>query len=253
MNKKDLVSILIKEEVAYIAIERQEKLNALNKAVLETLNTTFLELDQRNDVHVIVITGAGEDAFAAGADLGEILNLNTKEEMHEYYSRFEDLYKTIWIIKKPVIAKVNGMALGGGCLLALACDFVVAHKSAKFSQPEINFGFIGGSSFLSRVVGKQIASEITMLGKTFTADEAYRLGLVNRVLEREEIDFEIGKICKTLKTKSPYALSMIKECVKESYNSSLTDSIKYETEAAASCLMTNDSRKAIADFVESKK
>lgn len=253
MNKKDLVSILIKEEVAYIAIERQEKLNALNKAVLETLNTTFLELDQRNDVHVIVITGAGEDAFAAGADLGEILNLNSKEEMHEYYSRFEDLYQTIWNITKPVIAKVNGMALGGGCLLAIACDFVVALKSAKFSQPEINFGFIGGASFLSRVVGKQIASEITMLGKTFTADEAHRIGLVNRVCEREKIDSEIEKICKILKTKSPYAVSMIKRCVKESYNSSLTNSIKYETEAAANCLMTIDSREAITDFVESKK
>lgn len=253
MESKDLISVFVKDELAYVTIERQEKLNALNKNILEILTATFIKLDQDNGVRIIVLSGAGNKAFAAGADLGEIMVLNSQKEMEEYYNRFETLYRTIQNISKPVIASVNGIAFGGGCLLALACDLVIATPNSKFSQPEINFGFIGGVSFLSRMVGKHIASEITMLGLPFSASEAYRIGLVNRIVEKDVLESEIDKLCSILKSKSPIALSMIKKCINKSYNGGLEESVRFETDSAASCLMTKDSRDSIASFVNSKK
>ena len=239
----------LKDGIASLCINRENKLNALNSSVLDHLYRFLSELEKDQSVKVIVISGAGNNAFAAGADLKEIIEKESVGECREYYLKFDRVYEKIGSMPQPVIAKVNGYAFGGGCLLALSCDLVIASKKSMFSQPEVNFGFTGGAALLPRLLGKHIASEITFLGKPFTSEDGYRWNLINKVVEENELDQEVTGICNQLLKKDPYAIAMIKRSIKNSFEVSLTAGNRYEAEVSAICLSTEKSRQQISDFV----
>lgn len=243
----------VSDGIVTLNVNRESKFNALNSNVLDHLYEYLVELEKAPNVKVIVITGAGRKAFAAGADLDEVNKMKNIQELREYYSKFDRVYEKIGSIPQPVIAKVNGYAFGGGCLLALSCDLIISSKKSMFSQPEVDFGFTGGTALLPKLLGKHIASEITMLGGPFTADDGYRWNLINRVVDEKELDNEVDDICKLLLKKDFFALSMIKKSIKNSFEVSLTAGNKYETEVAAICMNKEESRSLIAKFLNRSK
>ena len=247
--KLEDINIAIHHGVATILIDREVKLNALNSSVLEQLFRGFSQIEKDQSVRVIVLKGAGNKAFAAGADLEEISEKVSIFELRDYYLKFNALYDKMRSVPQPIIAAVNGYAFGGGCLLALSCDMVIATKKSKFGQQEVNYGFMGGASILPKLVGKQIASEIVMLGATFDSETFYHFGLVNKVIEEQELDKEVANICTTIVKKPAQALNMIKKTINYSMETGLTESNKYETEVAAICLSTKESQEAIVKFL----
>lgn len=246
------VSVLCGGGAATIRIDREDKLNALNSSVLEQLYRAFQEVGNAQDIRLAVVTGAGSRAFAAGADLAEITEKDSVDALRDYYGRFNKLYTAMGELPQPVIARVNGYAFGGGCLLALAADLVVATTRSSFSQPEVNFGFTGGAALLPGLIGRHRAAEITMLGKAFSAEDAYKMGLVNRVVEEAELDEEIAKLSGQLLKKDAAALSAIKRIIRGSYDMGLSAANRYEDECSAVCLCRPESRQAILDFLARK-
>src|SRR6266566_4165987 len=175
--------------IAYVTVNRPEKLNALSRKVMEELGACFAEIRDDEDVRAVILTGAGEKAFVAGADINE-LALQTPVEGKETSLRGQRVLDSIENLGKPVIAAVNGYALGGGCELAMACTLRIASDAAKFGQPEINLGILpgyAGTQRLSRLVGKGKAMELMLTGGLITADEALRIGLINRVVAPAEL------------------------------------------------------------------
>jgi enoyl-CoA hydratase/carnithine racemase len=233
-----------------IAIDRAEKLNALNSQLLSELLEAFSEADQNADVRAIILKGTGNKAFAVGADLQEIYDMPTSKNRYDYYKTCYRLCDLIMSIEKPVIASVQGYAFGGGCLLAISCDFIIASERAKFGQQEINYGFTGGASVLPYLVGRQKAAEIVMLGKPFDAHEAWRIGLVNRVVPLESLDAEVASLARELSRKLPEALKVIKHTIKGSFNASMLTMTEFETNGSAVCMSTSESRKLFEDFLK---
>src|ERR1700758_726569 len=178
-----------KGPIAYVTLNRPKVLNALNKVTIHELRAAFEDARDDSTVHGVILTGAGEKAFAAGADIAEIAN-NTAVEAEEATRRGQALTDLIENLGKPVIAAVNGFALGGGCELAMACTIRIAAESAKFGQPEVKVGIMpgyGGSQRLPRLVGKGRAPQIILSGETVNAQEAYRIGLVNEVVPNAHV------------------------------------------------------------------
>ncbi len=255
MYNQSFTDVLLKkkDDVATLLINREPKFNALNSNVLEHLGCYLTELEKDPSVRVVVLTGIGDKAFAAGADLVEFSEKNEITELRDYYAKFYVIYEKLASIPQPVIARVNGYAFGGGCLLALSCDMVVATSKSTFSVPEVNFGFTGGASLLPRLVGRHIASEITLLGQPFSAEDAYRWNLVNKITEEDELDQEIEKLCSALIKKNPLTLSMIKRCIKNSYDAGLTAGNEFEIALSTICLETQDAKKRITKFINKTK
>lgn len=247
------VSVLCDAGVATVQINRQDKLNALNSSVLKQLSDSFEMIGQAPDIRLAVVTGAGTRAFAAGADLAEITQKQSVDALRDYYQRFNKLYTVMGNLPQPVIARVNGYAFGGGCLLALAADLVVAAETASFSQPEVNFGFTGGAALLPKLIGRHRAAEITMLGKPFSAEEAHKIGLVNRLVKEEDLDREVETLCGQLLKKDAAALSTIKRILRASGEMGLSSANRYEDECSAVCLCRPESKQAILNFLGKKQ
>lgn len=243
------VCMLTEGGVTNLLITRESQLNALNSDVLEQLYQCFDEAGKDPNVKVIVISGKGNRAFAAGADLKEILGKYSTEALRSYYIAFNKLYAKMGTIPQPVVAKVNGYAFGGGFLLALAADLVVADEKSLFSQPEVNFCFTGGAALLPRLVGKHKAAEITMLGGSLTAQDACRLNLVNWVVRTEELEEMTAKIVSTLLKKDAFALAAIKKIIRYSLDAGLTQTNAYEDEMSAVCLTRPNLKDAISAFI----
>lgn len=246
------ISLCSRDAVATVQINREEKLNALNSKVLDELCCAFEMIGRDSSLRVVILTGAGSRAFAAGADLSEVTEKHTIEELRNYYKLFNKLYAAIGEIPQPVIARVNGYAFGGGCLLALASDLIVATMKSSFSQPEVNFGFTGGAALLPRLVGKHKAAEITMLGRPFSAEEAYRMGLVNSLVEESDLDGRVSDVCRTLLKKDALALAMIKRIIRNSFEVGLASANLYEDECSTVCLHRPESNQAILNFLKRK-
>src|SRR2546423_1311539 len=175
---------------ATITIDRPEKLNALSSHVLDDLRHLVTDLRMRDDVRVVIITGSGEKAFVAGADIGELASLNDTEEGREFSQNGQAVFSLIESSPKPFIAAVNGFALGGGCELALACHIRICSENAKFGQPEVNLGIIpgyGGTQRLTRVLGRTLATDLILTGRQMDAREALEQGLVARVVPQAEL------------------------------------------------------------------
>ena len=247
------ITVEIEDYVALIRLNRPEALNALNSQLLRELGEALTEADRNDKVRCIVLTGS-EKAFAAGADIKE---MSTKSFV-EVYS--EDLFgediARITSTRKPIIAAVAGYALGGGCELAMACDFIIAADNAKFGQPEINLGVIpgiGGTQRLTRFVGKSKSMDMNLTGRFMDAEEAERSGLVSRVVPTAKLMPEVMAIARKIAEKSQVAVKAAKECVNRSYETTLREGLQFERRLFHALFSTEDKKEGMAAFLEKRE
>ena len=244
------------EGLATITINRPEVRNALTQALMAELAHAIEQAESDDEVQVLILTGAGDRAFVAGADIGEVGARNTSTELwlnsrlrREVYSRLEHLFK-------PSIAAINGYALGGGCELALACTLRIAADSARLGQPEINIGIIpglGGTQRLTRLVGKGRAMELILTGDMIDAQEAYRIGLINKVVPAAELMDEARALGKKLAAKPPLALRAAKDAVDYGADMSLAAALEFENRLFAILSGSADAAEGVAAFLEKRK
>ncbi len=249
------VRIDLDGHLAYLTLDRQEKLNALNAELLDQLEAAFEEVASNQQVRVIVLTGAGEKAFVAGADIGQFPELSP-EEAYRFARRGQELFLRIQQTEKPVIAAVNGYALGGGCELALACHLRYAAENAKFGQPEVTLGIIagyGGTQRLPRLVGVGNALDLLLSGRMIDAQEAYRIGLVNGVFPASELLDEVGKIGQRLAAQGPQALKYTLKAVFQGYHLPLDQGMEIEAQAFRDIFDTRDRIEGARAFLEKRK
>ncbi|HYW07535.1 MAG TPA: enoyl-CoA hydratase-related protein, partial [Longimicrobium sp.] len=239
--------------VAILTVDRPEKRNALNAAVRRELLDELDALRGDDAIRVIVITGAGEKAFVAGADISEFAERTPLEQRATMTGR--RVFDEIAAYPKPVIAMINGFALGGGCELALACDFRIAADTAKLGQPEINLGIIpggGGTQRLPRVVGTGQAMRLILSGEIIDAAEALRIGLVDIVHPAADLRERTLEMARAIATKSPVALQMAKSAVRAAADMPMAAGLAYETELFATCFASDDKREGVAAFLEKR-
>jgi enoyl-CoA hydratase len=245
----------VKNGNAWITVNRPDKLNALNRATVEEIVAAAELAVADPEVGVLVLTGAGEKAFVAGADIKEMSAMSAAEGQD--YSRFlHDSLRRLERCPKPVIAAVNGFALGGGCELAMACHVRLASKKAKLGQPEVNLGLIpgaGGTQRLQRLVGRGRALDLVLSGDFIDAEEALRIGLVNRTFSPEELRDGVEAYAKTLKGKSPAALARAIEAVIVGGEVALDDALRVESALFGLCFATEDMREGTTAFLEKRK
>jgi len=242
-------------EVAVIKFNRPKALNALNPALMDEFGLALDQVKADTSIKVLILTGEGEKAFVAGADISYMVNLtplqarNWSAKGHEIMVRLENL-------PIPVIACVNGFALGGGTEMAMACDFIYASESAKFGQPEINLGIIpgfGGTQNLPRLVGKAVAKEICMTGGMISAQEAKEIGLVNKVFPADKLWEETMKTAKLIATKGKAALRAIKQCIDRGFDVDRRSGGYMEVDAFGLCMSGPDAKEGMSAFLEKRK
>ena len=245
----------LKDGIVQLTINRPEKLNALNIQTMEEINLAFREIYDNAEIKAVIVTGAGEKAFVAGADISEIAALNDVNA-RKFAENGQEVFAAIENCHKPVIALVNGFALGGGCELAMACHIRVATANACFGQPEVNLGLIpgyGGTQRLTRLAGKAKSLELCLTGDLIKASEAERLGLVNYVCESpEEAQTKSVELLRKIMSKGSIAVGMVIDCVNAVFKN---DENGYQTEANsfATCLKTEDFQEGITAFLEKRK
>jgi enoyl-CoA hydratase len=254
MAYKNLV-IEAQEGIAILKINRPPVLNALNQETLRELQEALKEVEGRKDVQVVILTGEGEKAFVAGADVAEMKAMNPSEALafsrlgHETLGMIENL-------TKPVIAAVNGFALGGGLEIALACDFIYASEKAKLGLPEVTLGIFpgfGGTQRLPRLIGKGRAKELIFTGEMIDAQEAYDLGVVNKVFPPDQLMEEVFKIGRTIAQNGPVAVSMAKGAVNTGYDVGREEGETIEITAWANSFATHDQKEGMGAFLEKRK
>ena len=243
-----------------ITVNRPEKLNALNKDVFTDLGKALDEVSSNVEIRSAIITGAGPKAFVAGADITEFKGLD-KDQAMALAKRGQDVFFKIENSKKPIVAAVNGFALGGGCELAMACHFRLCSENAKFGQPEVNLGLIpgyGGTQRLTQLVGKGKSMELQMAATIIDANEALRLGLVNYVTTAESLLERTKEILTNIQTKAPIAVGKVIECVNvavvsDSAYTNGKSGYDKEIEAFGDCFITEDMKEGTAAFLEKRK
>jgi enoyl-CoA hydratase len=240
--------------VALITINRPDKLNALNTKVHEEGVAALESLRNDEEIRVVVITGAGEKSFIAGADISEFAGQTPVTQRAVFQNK--TLFNSIDTFPKPVIAMINGFCLGGGCELSLACDIRTASENARFGQPEINLGIIpggGGTQRLTRLIGEGKSMELILTGDMIDAATALELGLVNHVYSAEELEEQTMKLAGKIATKSPIALQMAKESVKTAARANLDEGLKREIDLFAITFSSEDKEEGVAAFLEKRK
>jgi enoyl-CoA hydratase len=240
------------EPVGVITLNRPKELNALNFSIVSELANALEELDRDQTIRSIVITGAGEKAFAAGADIKEMSDKSPIEMMVGGFEAWERIRR----IHTPLIAAVGGYALGGGCELAMHCDMIIASENARFGQPEILLGIIpgaGGTQRLARTLGKYRAMEIVLTGAQMSAQEMANLGLVNRVVPKGEHLNEAMKLARTVAAQPPIAVRLAKESVLAAFETSLEEGLELERKNFFLLFATEDRREGMQAFMEKRK
>ena len=241
--------------VVVVTINRPKVLNALNSQTVDELRRVMLDLQRDDGVRAIVLTGAGEKSFVAGADINE-LAVQTPIEGKEHARRGQAIFDAIEQMGKPVIAAINGFALGGGCELAMACTLRIAADTARFGQPEINLGIIpgyAGSQRLPRLVGKGVALEILLTGDMIGAARAYEIGLVNKVVPAAELIAEAKKLAHLLASKAPIAVQYIIEVVNQGLDAPLPVAQFLETSLFGAIASSADMKEGTKAFLEKRK
>ena len=252
MDKFKDIIYSIEEDIAVITINRPKFLNALNSNVLIELSTAIDHLEKDSSIRAVIVTGAGEKAFVAGADIAEMQNKGVMEA-REFSILGNKTFSKLENLNKPVIAAINGFTLGGGCELAMACDIRIAGMKAKFGQPEVGLGIMagfGGSQRLARLVGAGIAKEVLFTGDMVPAERAYEIGLVNRIVEPTELLAEAKRMAKTIAAKSPLGVSFSKKAINEGLNLDLERALSLESELFGSLFSTEDQKRGMAAFLE---
>ncbi|MDJ1433303.1 enoyl-CoA hydratase-related protein [Halostagnicola sp. A-GB9-2] len=254
----DLLSVEVgnrADRVATVAIERPDARNALNGQVRTELKDAVAAADAADDVRVLVLTGGdGSGAFVAGADVTEFRDRGVVEQREA--SQRPRVYETVDDASIPVLARINGHALGGGCELAQACDVRIAAAGSKLGQPEINLGIIpggGGTQRLTRLVGEGQAMRLILSGELIDAEEAREIGLVDEVLEADELDERVYELAEKMATKSPIALEFAKNAVKASSRTGLEEGLDYEAELFVQLFATDDKDEGIDAFLEGRE
>lgn len=241
--------------IATITINKPQVLNALSTEVLTDLKQVLDEIEKIENIYAVIITGAGEKSFVAGADIAEMKDKNPKQAT-EYAEFANGIFFRIENFHCPVIAAVNGFALGGGCELAMACDIRIASETARFAQPETGLGItpgFGGTQRLPRLVGAGRAKELIYTGRTIKADEALAIGLVNKVTKPEALMQETLAMAQTICQKAPFAIKKAKEAINRGLQVSIDKAIAIETEEFAQCFATEDQKMAMTAFVKKEK
>ncbi|WP_276833950.1 short-chain-enoyl-CoA hydratase [Massilicoli timonensis] len=249
------VLLEMKDHVAVITINRPKALNALSTEVLSDLNSALAEVCQTKSIYALIITGAGEKSFVAGADIAEMKDKNTDEAAT--YGRFgNQIFSRIENFRCPVIAAVNGFALGGGCELAMACDIRIASSNARFAQPETGLGItpgFGGTQRLPRLVGAGIAKELIYSCRQIKADEALAIGLVNKVVEPENLMEEAMKLANRIATNAPIAVANAKKAINDGLQTNMDAGVSIEVKEFSACFATEDQKLAMNAFVNKEK
>ena len=241
--------------IATITINKPQVLNALSTEVLTDLNQALDEVEKAGNIYAVIITGAGEKSFVAGADISEMKDKN-KTQAAEYGAFGNKVFLRIENFPCPVIAAVNGFALGGGCELAMACDIRIASETARFAQPETGLGItpgFGGTQRLARLVGAGRAKELIYTCRTIKAEEALAIGLVNKVTKPEALMQETLAMAKTICQKAPFAIKQAKAAVNKGLQVSIDKALAIETEEFAQCFTTEDQKMAMNAFVKKEK
>ncbi|WP_313398048.1 enoyl-CoA hydratase-related protein [Stenotrophomonas sp.] len=249
------VSTRTQDGIHTITVQRPEKLNALNRQTLEALDAAFAAAAQDPAVRVVVLTGAGSKAFVAGADIAE-MNALTPVQGRDFSLVGQRLMRRIERLSKPVIAMVNGFALGGGMELAMACHLRIAADSAKVGQPEINLGLVpgfGGTQRLLRLGGRAAALELCLLGAPISAERAQQLGLVNRVVPAAELEAETTKLAVQLANAAPLALRGILDAINVGGECGIEEGLEYESAQFGLVFSTQDMREGTSAFLERRK
>lgn len=243
------------DSIAVVKINRPDKLNALNSETMENLKNIFTELQNDDETSVIILTGSGEKAFAAGADISELSKLD-EISGKAFAEKGQAIFNLIENLSKPVIAAVNGFALGGGCELALACHIRLASENAKFGQPEVNLGIIpgfGGSQRLTRLINSGRSMEYILTGDMIDANEAFRIGLINKIYKKEELLTKAKEMAIKIASKARHAVGSAVKAVNMADEISGSEGQKYEASLFAICCGTNDFKEGTSAFLEKRK
>ena len=245
----------INGHIATITINKPQVLNALSTEVLTDLNQALEEVEKVQNIYAVILTGAGEKSFVAGADISEMKDKN-KAQAAEYGAFGNKVFLRIENFPCPVIAAINGFALGGGCELAMACDIRIASETARFAQPETGLGItpgFGGTQRLARLVGAGRAKELIYTGRTVKAEEAFTIGLVNKVTKPENLMAETVAMAQLICQKAPFAVKKAKEAINRGLQVSIDKAVAVETEEFAQCFATEDQKMAMNAFVKKEK
>ncbi len=246
VEKRDVVGI--------IKMNHPESLNALNIEALGEIRDAMTSLNTDEDVKVLIFTGEGK-GFIAGADIKQMKDMN-EDEAREFCNLGQKIFDIIENLDKPVIAAVNGFALGGGCELAMACDIRIASEHAKFGQPEVNLGIIpgfGGTQRLSRLVGKGIAKELIFTGDMIDAQTGFRLGLVNKVVSAENLLDEAITMAQKIASKGPAAILIAKSVINRGSDINLSNGLAIERDGFVQCVASGEAKEGMEAFVEKRK
>ena len=243
-----------KNSIAYVTVNRPDKLNALNMQVMDDLRSAFTAIRDDNEVRVAILTGSGEKAFVAGADIGE-LNKQDTVAAKAYTHKGQSVLDLIENLGKPVIACINGFALGGGCELSMACTFRLASENAKMGQPEVKLGIMagyGGTQRLPRLVGKGLAMQILLTGEMISAQEALRIGLVNEVVPQGELLARAEAIAAKIIANAPLACQYTMEAVNHGMEMTLPEGLFLEATLFAVACATEDKKEGTSAFLEKR-
>jgi len=244
-----------KGNIAVATINRPKALNALNSQVLEDLNELVELVKADEEIRALVLTGCGEKAFVAGADIGEMSTL-TKAEGEAFGKKGNDVFRKLETFPIPVIAAVNGFALGGGCEISMSCDIRICSENAVFGQPEVGLGItpgFGGTQRLARIVGTGKAKEMIYGARNIKAEEAYRIGLVNNVYPAEELMPAAKKLASTIARNAPIAVRNCKRAINEGIQVDMDQAIVIEEKLFGSCFETCDQKEGMNAFLEKRK
>jgi enoyl-CoA hydratase len=243
-----------KNAIAYVTVNRPKVLNALNMATMEELRAAFHDIKKDAAIRAVIFTGAGDKAFIAGADIGELAKHDAVSGK-EYTHRGQSVLNLIENLGKPVIACINGFALGGGCEIAMACTMRIASENAKLGQPEVKLGIIpgyGGSQRLPRLVGKGLAMQMVLAGEMISAQEAYRIGLVNEVTSSAELIPRAEAIATKIAANAPLAVQYAMEAVNKGMEMTLAEGLFLEATLFGVCCATEDKKEGTTAFLEKR-
>lgn len=255
MSSYQNLTVDVSDRIATIAVNRPDKLNALNAQTIEELGRAVDEVIERDDVGGVIVTGTGEKAFVAGADIRELSQMGPVDGV-DVSRAGQRVFRRIELSRKPFVAAVNGFALGGGCELALACHLRIASSRAKFGLPEVKLGIIpgyGGTLRLPRIVGKGRALELMLTGEMIDAEEAHRIGLANRVCEPESLTEEARALLGTILGNGPVAIGLAIECATRGMEMSVDDGLGLESNLFGLLAATDDMREGMTAFLEKRK
>lgn len=253
----ELKNIILEKEgnLAIVTINRPKALNALNSETLKDLDLVLENLESDKNIYCVVLTGAGEKAFVAGADISEMKDLS-EEEGKEFGLLGNKVFRRLEKLDKPVIAAISGFALGGGCELAMACDIRIASERARFAQPEAGLGItpgFGGTQRLPRLVGMGMAKQLIYTADIINAEEALRIGLVNKVVEVESLMDEAKALANKIAANAPVAVMLSKAAINRGMQCDIDTALSYESEVFGECFSTEDQTEGMTAFVEKRK